>query len=1124
GSLATAMVSPEVEAWVGGKITANALSITANLARPGSGYSAAAAATGSAGGLIGVDATGAVATHTGTTKSYVAEESTLHIAGSTNVGANNNTRQRAEANSNTGGLIAAGISKSSASSNTTTEAYLGSNAKLTGGSLSVTATGTDENFAETTSGSIGLAGVASASAETSTLSETRAEVRSGALIHVSGEHGFGSPDVNTETDWIDLGVGHGLKTGDQVYYNSGGGDSVAYEKEIASLTLEDPETRTFYLGDGKTYYVIVDDSSTGLVRLAESAAEANLGEHLNLTDAGSGSGRSLIKPVSGSFRAAADHTAEPNSKVRSLAGGLFGGAGAAADNMIVSDVQAIIGENVVIEAKTLTVEAVNQVNKPMIDGGSIRGEAGGLIAGGGADSDTIITLTTLVTIGDGARLDAKSDAVTPGDLTLRALNNIVANEKVVLFAAGGLSGLFGNASIKAETDLAGVQIGDADLTSAGDMNISARGQGNVVVLVNAEAYGAGTLVTGTAEGVLRPTNVIDIATGAHLAARGDLNLSAGTDTNFARDQYSMEVRHDSFAGSAIPLDDVDAGAFLIQHNTINIHAGALLETARSAYLHTERLGLADMLAKAKAVNWVSSLTDAIGGASEYQYKGTSNAESHAIVQMDGTVRTGIERHQSLELTGWDPESGVITASGTVQEGDVKIPFRVTQEPLESDLVRDLSRARDSLALYEDTNETLANYYRGEIARLEGLLASQGLLNYAVITIEDHGFSHGDAVVYNSTGQAVNGLEKGATYYVIRQDDDTLSLAASADDVGQDEGRGHRISMNPSGAAITHTLTKSGESAKSFVLNDLGGAGWVEQHVMTVHVAPVWAEAGLIDVRADVLQGTGVFDAPSDVSVTILNHTPAFLVVHGITIPERNGGLYFTGDPITDNDNIITRNNFNIALDEIAPPSGEICGHWDAGLGPVAFSALPNPAESEPGIVVNNDFVAGSYPPYFYPWPDIKVVGDIDNLGGDVLLTTLPSGEGDVLIEARIRAKNLVIVSGGALYIDGVTEFAVGGEPYRKYEEATKGSITSTYDHDNNPNTPDISVTASYPGIKEATEAAAAAVANKGFADEATVYADKIFINAAYININGLIQSGKADYNLILGDAIAAEIS
>ena len=81
-SEATATVLPTITAWAGGAISADSLSIQAALMKPTSGYSAEAEATGSAGGLIGIDATIATAKiDDATVSSYVDEASTLIIGG-----------------------------------------------------------------------------------------------------------------------------------------------------------------------------------------------------------------------------------------------------------------------------------------------------------------------------------------------------------------------------------------------------------------------------------------------------------------------------------------------------------------------------------------------------------------------------------------------------------------------------------------------------------------------------------------------------------------------------------------------------------------------------------------------------------------------------------------------------------------------------------------------------------------------------------------------------------------------------------------------------------------------------------------------------------------------------------
>ncbi len=292
-SLASATASPNVTASAGSPggsgsvtITAGSLTINANTQLPGSGFSALATATGSSGGLIGVDATVTSATGNAQVHSFVGNGSTLNIAGgATNVLATSSSKQKADSNSNVGGIIAAGISRSNASSTTTTEAYLGNNVKLTGRSLNITASGVDDNFADTTSGSAGLIAGNSAKAETHNTSTTTAEIRS--------------------------------RTGD------------------TSRTID-----------------VSTSGGTGT---------------LNMT---------------------AEHVAKFNARVQTFAGGLLAGTGAGIDNFMTGNVTTAIGDNAIALGKNIVIEAINHVSKPSLATPNIDGTTGGLISGGGADSDT----------------------------------------------------------------------------------------------------------------------------------------------------------------------------------------------------------------------------------------------------------------------------------------------------------------------------------------------------------------------------------------------------------------------------------------------------------------------------------------------------------------------------------------------------------------------------------------------------------------------------------------------------------------------------------------------------------------------------------------------------------------
>ena len=138
-----------------------------------------------------------------------------------------------------------------------------------------------------------------------------------------------------------------------------------------------------------------------------------------------------------------------------------------------------------------------------------------------------------------------------------------------------------------------------------------------------------------------------------------------------------------------------------------------------------------------------------------------------------------------------------------------------------------------------------------------------------------------------------------------------------------------------------------------------------------------------------------------------------------------------------------------------------------------------------------------------PWPGITIAGAINNLGGDLLISTLPAGNGDIVIEGTIAVQNQQIIAGGSVFIElpAGTAFPVDGEPASKWEDITGGD-----------------------GLSEANATDIAALLSEVPAD-AALFGDSIFIDAEYVNINGIIESGRADYDLTIeGSTTEAEIA
>ncbi len=873
-SIANATVAPTVSAHVGGgssTIGAVGLTVTAEQDLPSSGISANAEAHGGSGGILaGISASVATAKNGDANdqarySGYVADGTTLNITGATAVSANVNSKQIALADNYNLGFVAAGAGAATADSNTVIDASLGANVQLTGSSLSVTATGDDNNGAQVRAGSGGAVAGAGAQTNTNATSTTTAQIKSG----------------------------NGVKK--------------------------------------------IDLTGTG----------------------------------TGTLNIQADHTSEVNGQVLVFAGGALAGTGAKVTNDVNSTVEAKVGSSAILWAKNVDIGAVNHLKKPALPdytnaldpnktGPNILGATGGLASAAGATSDTNVTFNTYVTISDHATIEEHGIAAAPGDFTLHALNDFDATDKVTLGTGGAIAGAGAFSTIKTDTDLAKVQIGgNAVLRSIGAVTMSARGQGAVAAIVASDTFGVGTVAIAKSNVDIEPDNEVSIGSDVLIHADGDLNVSAGTDTNFNRDHYKITASTDDFAGSAIPIEDVDAVATLKQTNSITVSSGAVLETARNANLHAERLGLADMTGHAHAVTWVSALDDAINGQSFDE--GTVETSCVGRIQIDGTIRTGIKRQLFLTLdsftrgvVGQNPVAPTVSAS--VQSDG--ITYSVSLQPLQSTLEKELANAQHQLAIFQDSgNQTLVSFYTSEVNRLEALLEEQGLLD--------------------------------------------------------------------------QPTSNQGTPPPQFN----------KQYVITVDLDDIYAAAGVIDVRGDILLGSGTFDSPGDAKVIIHNSTPAFLNIHRITIPQTNGGVFYNGNPVSSalvDDYNVFENGQPIVLPSFAP------------------FALPGTGVP-PVIEIKNTFNPLTYsdpqhPNDKYPAPDITVLGNIDsttgilrgidNLNGNVDLI-IQNGKGNIEIDAPVRAKNLSVITGGDVVINGVTQYSVGGEALSQWRSVTNYTQNGT---------------------------------------------------------------------------------
>ena len=769
----------------------------------------------------------------------------------------------------------------------------------------------------------------------------------------------------------------------------------------------------------------------------------------------------------------ATQISEPQSQVISSGFGLIGGTGAEVELNIDSTVSADIGGSS-INVGRLTAAATNTVERDEIAGTTqIDGDAGGLASGATARSDIDIDLDTTVNVAAGADID------TAGDMTLTTFNEITLIDEVALFTAGALSGAGAFTSLNANDIVGAVIIGaNADLDIGGDFTVEIDDRYDITLNSMTETYGAGTVAIGTADIDLSPSNTFDLGVGANLLAVGDILISVGIDNERTlEDLNTLTTQVDNFAGSAIPIDDLRASIDSRTVNLVEISSGATLESYQNIDLVADKLGLTEVGGGTKGTNWVSAVGDAIDsafGGSDTLGELDASADAYGIVRNDGTIRTGALRNQELTVLSINPD---VSLTATTSAGS-NISFEIGQVTVVPTQRAAIQSARESLARYDfatasgqSVSPDLVAYQKNQIFRLEQEMINEGTAVYRTNPVLA---ADGETVI-------------------------TPSVVVDPSDVTPD--------------VSTNSYTRTSDGATVAVV-----AGGVT--ATTIIVDDIVAQAGKVFVNADQMTGSGLFDTPGDASVNIENQTYAQLQVGDILIPQITGGVFFNSldREITDAANAAAAN----AIVEQANQENE-----DAEINPYGtvldanftFTAASLASDSgTPSITIRNTFEYLNDPlpdrdgdgnADIPPVPSITVLGNVLNLGGDVLIESNPTGlDSNVNIIGSVQGENVQIIASGTVTILSETDAHISGDPYAQF---TGGTAAGPF------------------GDAPGSDALANVLVNQvqspiGDLGNESIVANVVQVFAEFINVNGKIRAGEDTFTLDLSPALGAFIT
>ncbi len=878
---------------------------------------------------------------------------------------------------------------------------------ITAGSLTVMAStplSGDSGLAKATGSAGALIGVTSTNAVVNDNTVVQSYVANGAVLAVSGLTNIAAVETTQDEANADSNAFGIVAAGIATSTVTDKTDTEAYLGSDVTLgTAMNPSgSLTVAATSNDNTFADTNAGSGGVVGVAAEVADTT-NNSTTTASVGAGSGVNLT----GAFVLGADHTAAFNEEIDSFAGGLFAGTGGSVTNEVTASTTAQIFDSVNVTAGQITISAADHAVKPQLSGENVSGTTGGLVSAAGANVNTVISFHTDVIVGD-ATLDAAPTA-DPSDnniLTVTALNTFDVYDRLAFTTGGAVSGAAVVGNILAN----GLQHGGADqayvtfaaganLFSSGAITISARGNGTANEEIATDVYGAGTATLGQPDVDLRPDNEVIFnggSPGAQVTAYGDLDVSSGADTNYNEDQYNLTSTFDGFAGSLIPISDVHAKGFVLQTNLITIGAGATLESARTANLFTNYLGFANITAQAKAESWVSDLTNAIlsglGGGALLAYANEQvDYFSNSIITNDGTIETGINRHQSLTLGnsdvssnpgGWNDATGKITVASATPG----VNFTTGFEQLSSTLVNQILSDQQLLNQYS-ANPTLNTYYTNQIKALEA-----------------EGEMEGVVIVLQGTSPATD---------VITPVDKQV-MTATVDPIYADAGR----------------IFTTG--------NQLVGAGqWIapsDASVTIINNTPAFLEIDGVMIPDD--NGGLYFNGDQWTTNTQITNQDQANVKFLNKLNDSGG------DPIPS----LTAGTAGFAGTLPTSSNGTMPSVTIENTLDVVFY-------NETHTFTDDNPSPGSVHNFTYAWPDITVVSIADggqgifNLQGDVTIAiTPPNNQGNINIDGPIEALNEFISAGGEIFIDTPNIPYENGSPEALWDQYTIGP----YDP-NNPN-------------------------------------------------------------------------
>ncbi len=1079
-STATAEITPVITAAIGknNTVAASNLTIQAQLLRQNGANSGESGAVAAGGGLlVGVNATVSETNSEAEVTSAVGDGSTLTITDAVEVKAGADTKQTSQATSIAVGFVAVGANIASASSDNNVQAYIGKNVTVNAGQdaqnnikksgpVSVKAIGTDENFASSKAGVGGVVAGSAAVATTSTKGTTKAYVDEGTKI------------------------------------------------AAASLNVNAAHTSLFNGTVDSTYASLYSASGTVVKHTVDTDVLVDIGKQSSVTTSGD-----------------------------------------------------------------VTLYAVNDSRKDWLGGAAngddaawnITAAGGGAISGAAVVNTINITQDAKVTVGDGANI-VTGNTNNKGSLIADAISNMTVHDKARINTGGAISAAVVDSRIDGKSNTS-VAFGEAASVNSknGAIKAGTKGSADLDNRVAVDVYGLAGAPAGKAYSNYTGSNTLIVKPNASLTTdTGDIILAAGQDTTGNSGSVSANAVVNLWNKTVVPITITpDPQANVINNSAVDIQPSSMVGSSQDIYLTADKgsisatyTGVGKDLYREALAEVGSAISNLFGGGDvNLDIKGGSRSVNGAAnVKVDGTVATGVKRNQEMIIGGKYVETngGYAWVSEITTSDGVK--YSVVNKEISQGMTERLQKLYNLKSQYAGDSVACAAY-DAEILFLQEKMVAMGLASWDITSgkkVFSPGSSAGSGAVspkdaaisaktyletektavatkvttqsgvvkaaediqtlVNNRDTAQNTLnaknvELTSAFKLLSSADQQLAPADIAAKYNPNDSatNGYKVYAEAYSAVTNYTtivnryktqLGTNADMTKAVADNAVADASTVltqltiqQTQINTsldsvtaalndtvnplstdipqgptadfITVADVTAQRGDIKVKADNLLGSGKLNAPGDASITITNNSPNFLTTSNLSIGD--GGSILLNGAVVDNSAKI--NAFNVS--KTGANFSEVVTKKDTAKPVISIKSNFNPDAHKVKIFTTDsqgNNVDTGMTVAIAPAPDITLAGNIKNLEGTV---EVKSEVGSIYANGSISAGTVDIKANNGdfiqSYVNGFDH--IGGDP--------SGIYTGT----------------SQPG---------GIVAN-----------GNIFISARYLNINGLIQSGIADWNLTL---------